>query len=431
MIDPQLLRNKLDYVCQQLNRKGFKLNKEKFLEMESRRKNFQLEKERLANERKEGSKIIGKLINEGRLEQANEAKAKISIITESLTQLESEFKIISRELDTLLKTIPNIPELEIPDGMDELNNSVISYFGKKPSFNFKILDHVTIGENLGLLDFDIAARLSGSRFVTMSGGLAKLHRALSQFMLDIHVSSHGYKEVYVPLIVDKSILEGTGQLPKFGDDLFEIVNCDGKYERYLIPTAEVPLTNLVRESILSAEDLPLKLTALTPCFRAEAGSYGRDVRGMFRQHQFDKVELVWITRPMDSSNSLEMLRSHAEEILRRLELHYRVVDLCGGDLGFAATRTYDLEVWLPGQKKYREISSCSNCTDFQARRMKARYRTAEGKPELVHTLNGSGLAVGRCLIAILENFQQSDGSINIPQALQPYFGNSVLSKARK
>ena len=316
---------------------------------------------------------------------------------------------------------PNLPDVSVPKGTSEDENVEIAVVGRKPEFGFTVRDHTDIGELFSGLDFDRAAQLSGSRFVTIHVAFVRLHRAMIQYMLDLHTEQHGYAEMHVPLLVDGTVLEGTGQLPKFKDDLFRIAPEDGGgRERYLIPTAEVPLTNLVRESIVDPASLPLQYVAHTPCFRAEAGSYGRDVRGMFRQHQFDKVELVWVTRPDKSWEALESLRSHAEAVLIGLGLHYRVVDLCGGDLGFSAAKTYDLEVWLPGQDRFREISSCSNCLDFQSRRMQARYRNENGKPELVHTLNGSGVAIGRCLIAVVENYQNEDGSITVPEVLRPY-----------
>jgi seryl-tRNA synthetase len=361
------------------------------------------------------------MMKDGKKEEAETLKAEIAGIGDELAAIESQFYEVQAELDRILMETPNLPNASVPEGTSEDDNIEVSVVGRKPEFGFAVRDHIEIGELFSGLDFDRAAQLSGSRFVTIHGAFAKLHRALIQYMLDLHTEQHGYAETYVPLLVDGSILEGTGQLPKFKDDLFRIAPEDGGgRERYLIPTAEVPLTNLVRDSIVDASSLPLQYVAHTPCFRAEAGSYGRDVRGMFRQHQFDKVELVWITHPEKSWEALEALRAHAEAVLKGLDLHYRVVDLCGGDLGFSAAKTYDLEVWLPGQDQFREISSCSNCLDFQSRRMQARFRNENGKPELVHTLNGSGVAIGRCLIAVVETYQNDDGSITVPDALKPY-----------
>ena len=421
MLDPKLLRQDLDSVIAQLLRKGVIFDVSAYQALETKRKSLQLETESLQNKRRDGSKSVGLLIKEGRKEEAEILKVEIAGIGDELAAIESQFQKVQAGLDQILLETPNLPEASVPEGTNEDDNVEVSLVGQKPEFGFNVRDHIEIGELFSGLDFDRAAQLSGSRFVTIHGAFAKLHRALIQYMLDLHTEQHGYAETYVPLLVDGSILEGTGQLPKFKDDLFRIAPEDGGgRERYLIPTAEVPLTNLVRDSIVDVSSLPLRYVAHTPCFRAEAGSYGRDVRGMFRQHQFDKVELVWITHPDKSWEALEALRAHAEAVLRGLGLHYRVVDLCGGDLGFSAAKTYDLEVWLPGQNQFREISSCSNCLDFQSRRMQARFRNENGKPELVHTLNGSGVAIGRCLIAVVENYQNDDGSITVPHPLRPY-----------
>ena len=421
MLDPKLLRNDLDSVVAQLARKGVEFDVSAYLALETKRKSLQLETESLQNKRKDGSKSVGLLMKDGKKDEAEKLKAEIAGIGDALAAIESQFHEVQAELDRILMETPNLPDASVPEGLSEDDNVEVAVVGQKPVFGFAVRDHIEIGELFSGLDFDRAAQLSGSRFVTIHGAFAKLHRALIQYMLDLHTEQHGYSETYVPLLVDGSILEGTGQLPKFKDDLFRIAPEDGGgRERFLIPTAEVPLTNLVRDSIVDAGSLPLQYVAHTPCFRAEAGSYGRDVRGMFRQHQFDKVELVWITHPEKSWDALESLRAHAEAVLTGLGLHYRVVDLCGGDLGFSAAKTYDLEVWLPGQDQFREISSCSNCLDFQSRRMQARYRNENGKPELLHTLNGSGVAIGRCLIAVVENYQNEDGSITVPEALKPY-----------
>ena len=421
MLDPKLLRNDLDSVVAQLARKGVVFDVSDYLALETKRKSLQLETESLQNKRKDGSKSVGLLMKDGKKDEAEKLKAEIAGIGDALAAIETQFHEVQAELDRILMETPNLPDTSVPEGTSEDDNVEVAVVGQKPSFGFAVRDHIEIGELFSGLDFDRAAQLSGSRFVTIHGAFAKLHRALIQYMLDLHTEQHGYSETYVPLLVDGSILEGTGQLPKFKDDLFRIAPEDGGgRERYLIPTAEVPLTNLVRDSIVDSGSLPLQYVAHTPCFRAEAGSYGRDVRGMFRQHQFDKVELVWITHPDKSWEALESLRAHAEAVLTGLGLHYRVVDLCGGDLGFSAAKTYDLEVWLPGQDQFREISSCSNCLDFQSRRMQARFRNENGKPELVHTLNGSGVAIGRCLIAVVENYQNEDGSITVPEVLKPY-----------
>ncbi|MFN3919144.1 MAG: serine--tRNA ligase [Methylohalobius sp.] len=418
MLDPHQLRQSLDEVERQLARRGVQIDKAAYLALEQERKALQVRVQALQNERNARSKAIGQAKARG--EDIQPLLAEVSQLGEKLKSCEQELAEVQKRLDRFLLELPNILEPDVPDGAGEEQNVEVSRFGKLPEFDFTPRDHVDLGTALGYLDFDTAAKLAGARFAVMHGPLARLHRALIQLMLDVHTLEHGYREVYVPYLVNAQSLVGTGQLPKFEGDLFRIER-DPPW--YLIPTAEVPVTNLVRGEILPGDSLPLKLVAHTPCFRSEAGSYGKDVRGMIRQHQFEKVELVQITRPEHSQAALEELTGHAEAILRRLGLAYRKMLLCAGDTGFAAAKTYDLEVWLPGQGRFREISSCSNFRDFQARRMQARWRNPEtGKPELVHTLNGSGLAVGRTLIAILENYQQADGTIRIPQALKPYMG---------
>ncbi|KZY61755.1 serine--tRNA ligase, partial [Oleiphilus sp. HI0065] len=371
------------------------------------------------SERNARSKGIGKAKAAG--EDIAPLIAEMDQMGAQLESKKAELKDLQEELNDLLVGMPNIPDADVPEGEDESDNVEVKKWGEPTEFNFEVLDHVALGEQLGTLDFETATKLTGSRFAVMRGSLARLHRALAQFMLDTHITQNGYEETYLPYIVNDESLFGTGQLPKFSEDLFKL-HADREF--YLIPTAEVPATNMIRNEIVDEASLPLKFVCHTPCFRSEAGSYGRDVRGMIRQHQFDKVELVQVVKPSDSDEALEALTGHAEGILQALGLPYRLVKLCGGDLGFSAVKTYDLEVWLPGQQAYREISSCSNTRDFQARRMQARYRDAEtGKPALVHTLNGSGLAVGRTLIAVMENYQQADGSIKVPDVLKPYMGN--------
>ena len=417
MLDPKILRSDLDLVAEKLLVKKYELDKARFTDLEERRKKLQVETQNLQNERNKLSKAIGQAKSRG--EDAEPLLRDVESRTADLKSAETGLAKIQGELDYLLMRMPNLPDESVPAGDSEDDNTEVLRWGEPRQFDFEPRDHIEIGQLLGGMDFERAAKLSGARFVTMTGDLVPLQRALIQFMIDRHITEHGYTEAYAPYLVNEATLTGTGQLPKFKEDLFHIVSED--HDLYLIPTAEVPVTNFVADTIVEAEQLPLRFVAHTPCFRSEAGSYGKDTRGMIRQHQFEKVELVQIVRPSDSMAALEELTGHAESILRALELPYRKVILCGGDLGFASTKTYDLEVWLPGQQTYREISSCSNMTDFQARRMKARWRNpASGKPEAVHTLNGSGLAVGRTLIAIMENFQQSDGSIRIPEALQPY-----------
>ncbi|HEX5048758.1 MAG TPA: serine--tRNA ligase [Gammaproteobacteria bacterium] len=419
MLDPKALRQDLDSVAANLARRGFKLDRERYLALEAERKDLQVKVEGWRQARNERSKAIGKAKAAGADVEA--LKREVGEIADSLAAGETRLQTLAAELDAFLAGLPNMLHESVPPGADSAANVEVRRSGTPPSFDFEPLDHVALGEGLELMDFDAAAKLSGARFVVLRGALARLHRALIQLMLDVHTREHGYSETYVPYLVNDATLFGTGQLPKFAADLFAVEGAETKLR--LIPTAEVSLTNLVRDSIVEPGALPMLLTAHTPCFRSEAGSYGQDTRGMIRQHQFEKVELVQIVKPADSYAALESLTRHATAILDRLALPYRVMALCGGDMGFGAAKTYDVEVWLPGQGKYREISSCSNCEAFQARRMQARWRNPEtGKPELVHTLNGSGLAVGRTLIAVLENYQQSDGSIRIPEALQPYMG---------
>lgn len=418
MLDQKLVRNTPQEVADQLLKKGFKLDVEKLNSMEEARKQLQIDTENLQSERNSKSKQIGKLKSQGL--DTTEIMAQVSEFGAQLDAKKSQLKLVQDELNALLMTIPNIPHESVPKGESEDDNQEVLIWGEKPEFNYVIKDHVDIAEALGGLDFGAAIKVTGARFMVLKGELARLHRALIQYMLNTHIQKHGYEEVYVPYLVNADSLRGTGQLPKFEEDLFKV---PGERDLYLIPTAEVPVTNLVRDEIIDAGNLPLRFTSHTPCFRSEAGSHGRDTRGLVRQHQFEKVEMVQMVKPSESTQALEELTGHAEEILKGLELPYRKVILCGGDLGFSATKTYDLEVWLPGQDKYREISSCSNMGDFQARRMQARWRNPEtGKPELLHTLNGSGLAVGRTLLAILENYQKEDGSVEVPAVLVPYMG---------
>jgi len=395
------------------------LDRALYQRLEDERKALQVEVEELRHLRNERSKGIGQAKAAG--EDIEPLKAEVGKLGAALADSEARLQGLQEELDAFLTEIPNLLQGSVPDGADETSNAVVRSWGDVPEFDFEPKDHVELGETLGLVDFEAAARLSGSRFVVLQGALARLHRALIQFMLDVHVGEHGYTEKYVPYLVNDTSLFGTGQLPKFAGDLFTL---EGETPLRLIPTAEVPLTNLVRDRIVEPEDLPMRLTAHTPCFRSEAGSYGKDTRGMIRQHQFEKVELVHVVAPQDSNQALEDLLSHAEAVLQRLRLPYRVVTLCAGDTGFAAAKTYDLEVWLPGQNRYREISSCSNCEAFQARRMQARWRNPDtGKPEPVHTLNGSGVAAGRALIAVMENYQREDGTVSVPDALRPYMAD--------
>jgi seryl-tRNA synthetase len=416
MIDPKLLRHATDEVAKNLSRRGFEFDSAGYLTLDEKRKDLQTSVESLRSERNASAKSIGKAKAQGR--DIAPLVAAVENLGDELARAESELQSVLAELQSIETGLPNLLQEDVPDGSDESANRDVRRWGERPGFEFEARDHVDIGTQLGLLDFDAASRISGARFSVLRGNLARLQRALIQFMLDVHTREHGYEETYAPYLVLADALVGTGQLPKFEADLFRTTD---EPPFYLIPTAEVPLTNLVRGQIVAAEQLPLLFTAHTPCFRSEAGSYGRDTRGMIRQHQFEKVELVQLVEPQRSAEALETLTGHAETILKRLELPYRVMSLCAGDIGFGAAKTYDLEVWLPGQGAYREISSCSNFTDFQARRMQARWRNpATGKPELLHTLNGSGVAAGRALVAILENRQQGDGSVRIPEVLRPY-----------
>jgi len=421
MLDPKLLRQDLDTVAAALAKRHVTLDFDVWRSLEQKRRSLQMEAERLQAERNAGSKRFGQAKRAG--ENTDALAAEMAQVNADLVAAEQALAAVQSEWQALALSVPNLPHDTVPEGKGEDDNVEVRRWGKVPELAFAAQDHVALGEKLGM-DFERATKLSGSRFTVLKGPLARLHRALTQFMLDIHTQQHGYEELYVPYLVNTESLQGTGQLPKFAEDLFKV---PGERELYLIPTAEVPVTNLHRDEILAADELPKRYTAHTPCFRSEAGSYGRDTRGMIRQHQFEKVELVQFVRPEDSDAALEALTGHAEVILQKLELPYRAMLLCGGDMGFSACKTYDLEVWLPGQGKYREISSCSNMGSFQARRLQARYRNPEtGKPELLHTLNGSGLAVGRTLVAILENYQQADGSVRIPTVLQGYLGGQTL-----
>lgn len=420
MLDIRILRQDLDVAVAALARRGFRFDRERFLDLEARRKSVQVRTQELQNERNSRSKAIGQAKARG--EDIGALKAAVGELGEELKRCEQDLQQVQTEIEDLLLQVPNLPQPGVPEGPDETSNVEVRRVGEPGRMAFEPRDHVDLGLPGGWLDFEAAARIAGSRFVVMRGEMARLHRALTQFMLDLHTREHGYQEVYVPYLVNPTALLGTGQLPKFDADLFAV---QGEQGFRLIPTAEVPVTNLVAQQILDAGQLPLKMVAHTPCFRSEAGSYGRDVRGLIRQHQFEKVELVQIVRPEESDAALESLLVDAEAVLQALELPYRVMLLSTGDMGFSAARTYDIEVWLPGQQAYREISSCSNFGDFQARRMQARYRAGPGaRPELVHTLNGSGLAVGRTLVAVLENGQQADGSIRIPERLRSYLGGT-------
>ncbi|MGD8591386.1 MAG: serine--tRNA ligase [Gammaproteobacteria bacterium] len=420
MLDPKLFRTELDAILQLLARRGFTLDAQRLTALESERKEIQVQTQDLQNERNKRSKEIGMVKAKG-----GDIQPLLTAVTDlgdKLKAAEERLNVIQSDLNDILLGVPNIPHESVPDGQREEDNVEVRKWGEPTEFAFEPKDHVDVGEASGFMSFELGAKIAGSRFNVLTGPMARLHRALAQFMLDLHTQEHGYTETYVPYIVNADSLQGTGQLPKFEEDLFKLVS---EQSYYLIPTAEVPVTNIVRDAIQEA--LPLKFVSHTPCFRSEAGSYGKDTRGMIRQHQFDKVELVQIVNPQDSYDALEELTSHAERVLQLLELPYRVMALCAGDMGFSAAKTYDLEVWLPGQQRYREISSCSNFEDFQARRMKARYRDAgSGKPQLVHTLNGSGLAIGRTLVAVLENYQQQDGNVRIPDKLQAYMGGQEL-----
>ncbi|PIT28185.1 serine--tRNA ligase [Snodgrassella alvi] len=429
MLDIQLLRQDITNIAQRLQTRGYSLDITAFTQLEQQRKQLQMRTEELQAKRNNLSKQIGALKGQGKHDEANEVMAEVAQIKTELEHTDQNYQSIQNQIDSLVLTIPNLPHSDAPIGKDENDNVEIRRVGTPRHFDFQAKDHVDLGEPLGL-DFKTASELSGARFALMRGPIARLHRALAQFMLDTHTQQHGYTEYYTPYIVNPEILVGTGQLPKFAADMYK-VNCgeENTQEQYLISTAEITLTNTVRERILSKDELPKKLTAHSPCFRSEAGSYGKDTRGLIRQHQFDKVEMVQIQRPEHSYEALEEMVGHAEKILQLLELPYRVIVLCTGDMGFSAAKTYDLEVWIPAQNTYREISSCSNCEDFQARRMQARFKDNDGKNQLVHTLNGSGLAVGRALVAVLENHQNEDGSINIPAALQPYLGGQSILRA--
>lgn len=414
MLDPKLLRNNIAFVTQELLRRGFALDIDEYQSLEADRRSLQAETENLQNERNVKSKLIGQAKAKG--EDVSPLLEEVSGLGEKLDLAKKRFGEVREQLEQLLKSVPNLPDASVPEGEDESGNITLRECGSPRVFDFKPLDHVDLGDGKGL-DFETAVKVSGSRYVIMTGELAKLQRALTQYMLDIHTSQHGYTEVYVPYIVNSDSLFGTGQLPKFAEDQFQVA---GDAASYLIPTAEVPVTNIYRDVILDESELPKLHVCHSPCFRSEAGSYGRDTRGMIRQHQFEKVEMVQVVHPSRSWEAFETLTRHAEAILQNLGLPYRAVNLCGGDLGFSSAKTVDLEVWLPSQNEYREISSCSNFLDFQARRMQARFRTASGSVELVHTLNGSGLAVGRTLVAVLENYQNSDGSISVPDVLRTY-----------
>jgi seryl-tRNA synthetase len=419
MLDPRLLRSDPDAIARNLARRGFTLDVARLRELEERRKSVQVAADGVRATRNSHAKTVGQAKARG--QDIAPLLAEGEALATQLAALEAQLPALQAEFDDFVLGLPNTLHDSVPEGRDESANLEVRRWGEPRSFDYPLLDHVALGEALGLVDFDAAGKISGSRFVVLRAGAARLHRALIQFMLDLHTREHGYTEIYAPYLVGRDALVGTGQLPKFEQDLFRTTGSDR--ELYLIPTAEVPVTNLAREAIAEPDTLPRRYVAHTPCFRSEAGSYGRDTRGMIRQHQFEKVELVQIVRPEDSYAALEQLTGHAETVLQRLGLPYRVVALCGGDVGFSSAKTYDLEVWLPGQGKYREISSCSNCEAFQARRMQARWRNpATGKPEPLHTLNGSGLAVGRALVAVLENYQQPDGSVLVPEALRPYMG---------
>ena len=430
MLDIQVLRNDLDAVAARLATRGYPLDATRFGQLESTRKTIQTRTQELQAKRNATSKQIG--MGKAKGEDVSAIMAEVAGLGDELKELEAQLEHVQQDLQAFLSVIPNIPHLSVPVGKSEADNVEMRRVGSPPEFDFEVKDHVSVGEDVGGLDFETATKISGARFSLLKGPMARLHRALAQFMLDIHTEQHGYTEVYVPYLVNADSMRGTGQLPKFEEDLFRVprqLGEEGEQNFYLIPTAEVPVTNMVRDSITPLDQLPLKFVAHTPCFRSEAGSYGRDTRGMIRQHQFDKVELVQIVHPEQSYDALEQLLAHAETILQKLALPYRVMKLCTGDIGFSAAMTYDIEVWLPAQNAYREISSCSNFEAFQARRMQARFRNEQGKPELLHTVNGSGLAVGRTLVAILENYQQADGSVVVPEVLRPYMGKLEYIRA--
>lgn len=422
MLNSKHFRQNIAQTAERLKVKGYELDITAITNLEEQRKKLQVQTQDLQNERNTRSKAIGKAKAQG--EDIQPLLAEVGKLGDQLKQVHHELEQVQDQLQGILAGVPNIPHESVPPGNDESDNIEVRRWGEPRSFDFEPKDHVDLGSKNENMDFETSARLTGSRFVVLRDGLARLQRALTQFMINTHINEHGYREIYVPYIVNANTLYGTGQLPKFAHDQFKI---DSEHEFYLIPTAEIPITNTVAQKIIDEEQLPLKMVAHTPCFRSEAGTYGKDTRGMIRQHQFEKVELVWITKPENSLAALEQLTQHAETILQKLELPYRVVTLCGGDLGFSAVKTYDLEVWLPGQQAYREISSCSCMEDFQARRMQARWRNPEtSKPELVHTLNGSGLAVGRTLIAVMENYQDAQGQIHVPEVLQPYMGGVTV-----
>ncbi|MBO2547838.1 serine--tRNA ligase [Shewanella algae] len=422
MLDPKYLRNELATTAERLATRGFILDVDRLTKLEEKRKSLQVETEELQASRNAISKSIGQAKSRG--EDVAPIMAQVGDLGSQLDSKKQELSALLQELDAIAMSIPNLPDESAPVGADENDNVEIRRWGTPREFDFPVRDHVDLGEQLKGLDFKSAVKVTGSRFIFMQGQIARMHRALAQFMLDLHTQEHGYTECYVPLLVNEASLKGTGQLPKFGEDLFHTKPATEEGQGLsLIPTAEVPLTNLARDTILDEAELPIKLTAHTPCFRSEAGSYGKDTRGLIRQHQFDKVEMVQLVKPEDSESALEELVSHAENVLKKLGLPHRTVVLCTGDMGFGAAKTYDVEVWVPAQNTYREISSCSNVRDFQARRMQARYRSKDdNKPKLIHTLNGSGLAVGRTLVAILENYQNADGSVTVPEALRSYMG---------
>jgi len=424
MLDQKQLRTDIETIAKKLTKRSYELDINKFNELETQRKNLAIKTQELQNERNTKSKGIGKAKANG--EDIAPLLAEVSTLGDDLDAAKKQLDDVQSQIHEVMMGMPNLLDDSVPEGKSEDDNIEIRKWGEPTLLDFDPKDHVELGAPNGWLDFEMAAKLTGSRFVVMRGEMAKLHRALIQFMLNLHTEEHGYQEVYVPYMVNADSLKGTGQLPKFEEDLFGLTG-DSQY--FLIPTAEVPVTNIARGEIIEAKDMPLKMTAHTPCFRSEAGSYGKDTRGMIRQHQFEKVEMVQLVKPEDSWAALEELTGHAESILQKLNLPYRVLTLCAGDTGFSAAKTYDLEVWLPGQQAYREISSCSNFLDYQARRMSARWRNPEtGKPELLHTVNGSGLAIGRTLVAVLENYQQADGSINVPEVLQPYMGAVTVLK---
>lgn len=419
MLDPKLLRNNIDAVAAALRKRNMELDTATIVKLESQRREIQIKTEELQAERNARSKNIGQMKAAGH--DIESLRAEVNKLGEALDAAKQQLESIQVAMNDIALAIPNIPDDSVPAGKDEADNKEIRRWGSPRQYSFEVKDHVDLGAKKGELNFDLAAKITGARFAVLQKDIARLHRALIQFMLDVHIQEHGYTEVYVPYIVNADSLKGTGQLPKFEADLFRI---SAEHPLYLIPTAEVPVTNIARDMIYDDKQLPQRFVCHTPCFRSEAGSYGKDTRGMIRQHQFEKVELVQFVKPSESESALESLTAHAETILKKLELPFRTILLCGGDMGFSSAKTYDIEVWLPGQQKYREISSCSNFKDFQARRLQARWRNPEtGKPELLHTLNGSGLAVGRTLVAILENYQNADASITVPEVLRPYMGN--------